>query len=467
MRRLVLLLCLLASACEGSDGLIGPTIELIDPDGDNAARDVAEGSLSVAVRQESRVICDGDGDCVAPIANGDFSLVLPIGSLQAPTELQLRITGGEQALFGATPAFLPFGEGIDLLAVRPVMLPAMTCRVIDPPALTTSGALALSRPRRDVAAIPRANLVLLAGGVEESGPSARVDRFDQVVTEMLSSLAPTEATIGPARGVTLRDDGSQLVSFVVGDGSSWRFVSQMGPPAAERVTTLHAEAGFASTLVRLDRGAAVVGGADGDGAAVDQVSWVDELGAITAIARTTVPRAFSAAAFVGGEVVVVGGGTAERLERGGAGAAIALEGLPDGVGGALTASPDGAHLLYVGFDVDGAPSAETHILRGCPDACTREDGPAWPSPRPGAAFLRTEAGVLWIVGGEGSDEVDRVVWDGSTPRFERGPTLAEARTGAAAFEQASGIVTVVGGEGPEGLSRSVEQCMPAGLDAFD
>ena len=75
--------------------------------------------------------------------------------------------------------------------------------------------------------------------------------------------------------------------------------------------------------------------------------------------------------------------------------------------------------------------------------------------------------MLWIVGGEGSDEVDRVVWDGSTPRFEAGPTLAEARTGAAVFEQASGIVTVVGGEGPEGLSRSVEQCMPAGLDAFD
>lgn len=462
MRRALPLLLLLVGACEGSDGNVGPSISLIDESGDNAARDVASGQLSVLVRQDGRLVCDGlEARCVTPITSGDFSLVLPITSLQADTELQLRITGGDDALFGAVPAFRPFGEGIDVLPVRPVMQPALTCRELDPPAITTSGSLRLTRGRRDMAAVPRANLVLLAGGLEDDGPSREVDRYDQVVTEALTSLGPLSADIGAARGATLRDEGTSLVSLVVGDGSSWRFVSQMGPPRAERVTGLHAGAGFASAVVRHEGGAAVVGGDDSD-----EVTWMSLDGDVSATTRLSEPRAFPAAAFVGGELIVVSGGTVERAPRERAGESVAVEGLPAGAGGALALSPSGDALLYLGFEVDGAPSAETFVLRGCPEACAAEPGPAWEEPRAGVAFTRTDAGTLWLVGGEGSARIDLVVWDGSAPRFEAGPTLAGPRAGAAVFEQASGVVTVAGGEGPDGPSRTFEQCTPAALDPF-
>ena len=109
------------------------------------------------------------------------------------------------------------------------MLAPGTCVVYDAPNVTVGGLPRLTAPRRLAGLAVRRNLALVVGGIEPSGPSSRVDRFDQAAATMLDDL-PALAPMGPTRGLTLSQDESLFVGT-----ASFRFRFQpMSPPVADR-----------------------------------------------------------------------------------------------------------------------------------------------------------------------------------------------------------------------------------------
>jgi hypothetical protein len=459
---------LLLSACEGSGGPVGPTVELVDPAGENAAAGVVSGVLRVAVVQNGRPVACGEG-CETPIDNERFELTLPLRTLEARTTVQAFIDETPNGpIAGATPPFEPFGEGLTTLRV--VMAPPSGCAPLALPGLESDGRPRLTRPRRDLAVAVRRNIVLLLGGVEGDGPSGRVGRFDQAAVETLPSLEDT-APAGAARGLSLSENDSVFVA----DGGFWRFALNEGAdpsaPILRERFALHDGASGASALVAFDGGAAVLGGERTAG-----ITWLDERGVPRPEpgGRLAAPRRDAAAAALRGGVLVVGGAAAgdpvaEWLTPGEDGVPLPDLAVPRGRGGWLVPSPSGEAALWVGWTTpEGAPGAEAYLIGGCPDACAVERVVEWARPRAEAAGARTAAGELWIVGGRGEDGepvgwTDVVRW-GDGLRIEAGPPLSTPRAGAVAFEHAAGIVTVAGGEGPAGLRDDFEHCTPGALD---
>ncbi|HJL20528.1 MAG TPA: hypothetical protein RMH99_33030 [Sandaracinaceae bacterium LLY-WYZ-13_1] len=468
----------LAWGCDDSGGAMGPTVELIDPSGQNAAADVVSGTLTVEVSQDGRrVDCGGDTDlCRGPVENGGFDLTLPIRTLEGITVVHARLDGGEASRIGATPRFDPFRDGLGGLPIRLVMGRPGECAPLTPLAESGAGTvLRLPRPVRDAAVAVRRNIGLVLGGSEAAGGSSQVTRFDQLVVQSLP-LEDTASPAGPARGLALSDDDS----VVVADGGAWHFrlalTSEEASPIPREPITLHAGAGFASAVV--DRGfdgGVVLGGAI-DGAAVDGVTWIDEDGDPDgAPTRLAVPRRFPAAVALDGGVLVVGGGAdgeprAEWLVAGEDGVALGgVDGLPRASGGHLLPSPSGDAALWIGFErEDGTASPRTYLVSGCPAACAVEEAFAWDRPRLDTAHASTDEGRHWLVGGLDGDgpsrAVDVVAWRAGDLERTDGPPLQTARAGALAFEHASGVVTVAGGEGEAGLLADFEHCTPASLD---
>ncbi|MEZ4335235.1 MAG: hypothetical protein R3B82_01275 [Sandaracinaceae bacterium] len=459
MRSLPAVLLLVLAACEGAS-TPGVRIELIDSNGENAAREIVEGVLAVRVRQGDQSLCDGG--CSTPINGGTFELTLPIDSLVELTYLQAEITGNSMHTVGAVAPFAISGEFLETatVPVRIVMMDPGTCAPLDLRNVSTAGIPRLVEGRRDMAIAVRRNLVLLAGGRTLTAGSSRADFFDQVVVEMRPPLDDPAGALGPSRGLTISEDQS----LVVGE-TAWIWDRQVqAPPAAVPLpTTLHAGAGFTSGLAIVNNSIAVIGG---DGS--DAVTWFT---AQTALGPSTlaVPRT-SPAVGVGREgILVVGGGPGAEwiMPPPVTGRAFMDDGIPTSEGGWIAVSPSRDTFLAI-----GGSGTQTTIFRGCPD-CTVEDGPTWTRARVGASAVQTEAGVLWIVGGEGSALVDRVVWDDERPSIvEESFELSAPRAGAAVVEHASGVIMVVGGEtvDAEGVSRmldTVELCTPSeGLDAL-
>lgn len=464
----LLFTALMAAGCESGPGVSAVTIRLIDPAGENAASDIVEGFVQVAIRQGDSLFCE-DGSCEATIERGTFDLQFQHRDLSFTehTLIQAEISGGDAPLVGAVPMFSIYREGLETgeLPLRLVMMTpgAPTCA---PLTLSNIGASSPPRllSRRDVGAVLRRNMVVLAGGVGERGDSERVDFFDGVVVEMRPPLDDAPGPIGSARGIALSEDASLVLGTRSNVLISRRRPPIPGPPVVTE-PQLHDGAGVASASANLDRFTVIAGGTDSDGA-----SWLDELGQVEAEATLVTPRTGAVAATGRGYVLVVGGGApgaapAEWLELG-ASTGTPVDGIPEGAGGFLVASPTRERFLWVDYSADGS----TTLITGCPTACAATDGPAWPRPREGAAGVRTAAGVFWLVGGTETGTpsalTDRILWSGEVPEFQTGPDLTTARTGAAAVEHASGTITVFGGEGPEGLLGDVELCMPPQLDAL-
>lgn len=450
------LTCLVAPGCANDGGNPQLRIELVDPEGENPASRIIEGRLRVRVRQgESSLPC-ADRVCETEIRSGDFDLSLPIESFVALTTIQVEIEGGGELLLGAVPPFAVALESLEtgMVPVRIVMMPPGppgVCARIELDNISTEGSPRLVAPRRDMAAVVRRNFVLLVGGIEESGAeSVRTDFFDQVVVGMRPPLESAPDRLGAARGIALDEDHS----LVVGVNAFVWVRPAMGPPVVSNVD-LHPGADFSSALVQVGLETAVIGGTG-----TASVTWLDERGRTIATRALTAPRAFAAAAAGEEGALVVGGGVGgEWIERG-VDVPVRIDDVPSGSGGWLAASPTRRTFLWI-----GAHGTDTTVITGCPSACTVGRGPSWERARDGASGVRTAAGTFWIVGGDGSSMIDRVLWDGEVPRIASGPTLAEARAGAALAEHVSGIVLVIGGEGSDRMRDDVEMCMPdTGLD---
>lgn len=443
MRAAPTLALLALAACEGGSNP-AVRIELVDPSGENAALGIIEGELFVDVRQGDRSLC-AEG-CATEIRGGDFELSLPIDGFEELTRIQARMTGGPAELVGAVAPFAVAGEGLETaeLPVRLVMMEAGRCAPLELFNVSTSGRPRLVEARRDLGVATRRNVVLLAGGRGAGGGSNRLDLFDQVVVEMRPPLDSPAGALGPTRGLRLSEDQALFVGE-----TAWIVETQVQAPPAAVPVALHAGAGFASALALLRNNAAVIGGTSSQ-----QVTWLTGQTVFEPYDLSE-PRAFAAAAAGEEGILVVGGGPgAEWITVDGRTTPI-VDGVPDSVGGWVTASPSGQTFLAI-----GGSGAQTTLFTGCP-ACVASAGPAWERAREGAAATRTAAGVLWIVGGEGSAAIDRVVWgDDEVPEIVPARDLAIARAGAAVVEHASGVVIVIGGEGVSGMLADVELCTP-------
>jgi hypothetical protein len=464
MRGLCVLFALLAG-CDGGGTASRFSMRMIGPDGADVIAPIESGTLSVRVRQSDRLIACGGDPCEAEIRDGDVSLDVSLESFDELTQAHAEITG-DAVLIGATPAFQPYGEGIDVVhQVLIVMSEAPQCRTIGLEGIVHAEIPRLSPGRAHAAALVRRSLVLIAGG-EGEDEIEQVDRFDQLTFDGDTLPTWNEGEIGPARGIAFSEDRQ----LAVGDLSSWLFELQMNGPPVARAISLHAGAGSRSALVGLDSdGAAVIAGE-----ASSEITWVLVNGTPDVSTSLAVARTAPAAALVAGGIAVIGGhaeGEAglELVPRRGNGVAQPGD-LPRGTGGHLFASPDGSAAIWIGFALaDGSPSADTFVIRDCADTCTIEPGPRWEGARTDATFVETSAGDLWIMGGDQAGTptnlVDLVRWEVGQPSIEPGPMLTAARSGAVGFEHASGIVTIGGGRGTDvAYLDDFELCFPPSLD---
>lgn len=459
------LLVLLAAACEEGGNLAYYDVEIVDATGDFP---VDDGTITVTVRHDGELLECDDGPCTADIRDGEFTepLELPLASFEGMTEIEVDLRDAtDQQWIGATPRFQPFGELIDVTAsVRVVVGQPSTCHPLTLEGFVTGDPPALDPPRANAAAVVRRNLVYLAGGVEIDGAADdHVTTFDQLLfhTDPLQTWNDPEA-IGAARGLSISED----VSVVVGDEGSFVFERDPnGPPRAERLE-LHEGAGFASAVVPLPTGGAVIGGQ-----ATRGISWISAQGAVDRGHELAVARTAPAAAPLEDGILVVGGheegeAAAEWLSISGHGVARDVPMLPVASGGVLFPSPDGAAALWIGYVEGGATSADTFVIRCDEEACTAEEGPTWDRARADFAPVITAGGTLWLIGGEPAplesvSRVDQVRWEGGMPNIEPLPDLATAKSGAVAFEHAAGVVTVAGGRDMVG---QLVMCFPSELD---
>ena len=463
MRRLIrrsswLLALALLVGCEGA-GALELRIELIDELGQNAAADITQGTVTVVVRQGDVVLSCVAGPCSSPVQSGLFDLPVPIESLTALTRMQVGLEGGDEPLVGAAPPLRVVGENLETgeVPTRILMTPAGgDCTPLSIPSASSPGAsMGLTQARRDAVAIDRRNTHAIVGGISADGPTDRVDQYDRVVMDVRPMLSPLTRPQGRVSGVRLSDD----VSFVLGDGG-WLIDPQMGPPRAREIA-LHEGASARSALVGLDfSGFAIVGGED-----TARVGWYATTGANVAETLMLTPRTAPLATRHRTGVLVVGGEAAgepavEWMPVQGLSQAFDAPNAPRGSrGGWLLHSPNHDSALWI-----GANGGEATFLFTC-NGCPVELGPRWNRARPGATGVRTERGSFWIVGGEGSRDIDIVTWDAERPSIVEGPSLRFERAGPIVLEHTAGIVTVAGGEGPDGVFRAdFEQCVPSELD---
>ena len=308
----------------------------------------------------------------------------------------------------------------------------------------------------------RRNVVLIAGGEENDGAADdHVTKLDQLLFDTVPFAPWTDRTeIGAARGLALSED----VSLVVGDRSY--FLYELGQ-LSTRSIDLHDGAGFASAVVSLSTGGAVIGGR-----ATRGISWISAEGAANTSRNLAVERNAPVAARLGDGILVVGGhaagaASAEWLTLSGSGDPRDLD-LPVASGGVLFPSPDGAAALWIGYVEGGVTSSSTALIRCDDGECTAETGPVtWDRARADFASVVTAGGTLWLLGGEIggvlTKHVDLVRWEGGAPRIEAGPDLPAANAGAVAFEHAAGVVTIAGGRYQDMAGRLV-MCFPSELD---
>lgn len=456
------LLALLTAACEQGGNLAYYDVEIVDTTGEFP---VDDGTITVTVKHNGETLACDDGRCTTDIRDGAFTdpLELPLESFAGSTEIAVELSEGAARWIGATPPFQPYGELIDVTArVRVVVGPPSSCHPLTLEGFVTGDPPTLDPPRANAAAVVRRNLVYLAGGVEIDGTADdHITRFDQLLfhTDSLQSWNDPE-DIGAARGLSISED----VSVVVGDEGSFVLKRDpSGPPRVERLG-VHPGAGFASAVVALPSGGAVIGGR-----ATRGISWISAQGLADTGEALAFERTAPVAARLGEGILVVGGHAeaqpaAEWLRISGSGASLDLPSLPVASGGVLFPSPDGTAALWIGYLEAGLPSASTALIR-CDDGgeCTAEPGPVtWDRARADFASVITAEGVLWLAGGEIEGEatthVDLVRWEGGAPRIEAGPNLPVANAGAVAFEHAAGAVTIAGGRDIEGR---LVMCFPS------
>jgi len=229
---------------------------------------------------------------------------------------------------------------------------------------------------------------------------------------------------------------------------------------------LHNGAGPRSALVSVPGVGAMVIGGELAGEAQSAVSLVEPDGEVTSF-ELSEPRSGPAATALGTEVLVAGGdteGTAELLvEIEAAWQARPLAGVMDGVreAGLLVGDGESRALWIGGTDAADALRQDSVRFDGCPNSCVSAAGPQWTTARLNA--LQPADSAL-VIGGDGSQLVDEVRWDGSDVEIQPLLQLDVPRAGAGGIVLESGAFIVAGGDDGVSIREDFEFCVPAALE---
>jgi hypothetical protein len=233
-----------------------------------------------------------------------------------------------------------------------------------------------------------------------------------------------------------------------------------------RVTpvVLHNGARTRSALVSIPGVGAMVIGGEFAGEAQSVVSLVEPEGIVTSL-ELSEPRSGPAATALGTDVLVVGGnaeGNAEILLEGAA-MGQPVGNVMDGVRESGLLVGDGvSRALWIG-GTDAAVTLRQDTVRfdGCPNDCVSAAGPQWTTARLNA--LQPAQSAL-VIGGDGSQLVDEVRWNGADVEIQPLLQLDVPRAGAGAIVLESGAFIVAGGDDGVSIREDFEFCVPAALE---
>lgn len=445
-RRFVLAALAIVAAC-GPDEPAVPRLDPITPAGVNPLTT----QTLVTARARYRAEVAGGTTLVteSPVRNGRFHLRIPLAFPDDAMHVTLELDAASGVvLVGGTPSFYVHdARAIDVLVGAPG-----TCELAPdldlPVARENAGALLMGR------------YVVVFGGDDAGGASAKIDAYD-LLTNTHVTLPDAAMPLGATR-VALVDRGRALV-VPTASAPFIRHFPETVPASGDTVPVLHPGATSADSIVTIpDSGAVFVGGGP-DASPTAAVSWLlsSEL-----VAQATLPSAAPDYAAGGAEtgLWMVSNAAGEcalvQLQNSGFLTQTRIQSFVDGVrhGGTLFLEPTGFRMLLIGgTDTGGSVRADTVYLSGCPVACANSIGPNWTTARAGAAFDST--GV--IAGGDGpSALVDRVTVDANGPRIDTFATLVRARTHASVVRLPSGPALVFGGRDASGLVAATEICFP-------
>ncbi|AKF10650.1 hypothetical protein [Sandaracinus amylolyticus] len=473
MRRLFACVALLGAwitGCDEPSPASNIPVHVVDPIAANPALGCGPGTLELVVDQGG-----GMATFVASAAvdaSGNFDVPLEIATYTAVTRIQMTMDLQECELVGAVPSFLLS----DVPFVRVVMGRELSCQDLDEPQLTTG--------RTDPALVAFDGNLLIVGGTTRGTSTDRLVPIANPVLTYENAIPPDDRNPFPVlpRPMQATRASRFSVSRVVYATVDYvaRFDTNLRSGAGARMLPTHDGSGGESAVVDLGaEGVAIVGGVDGRGDPVREISWIDPLDESIDITELATPRRNPVATTVGG-VLVIAGGQAEgeplfevaRLRSDG----VALEGSPTEVreGAVLVAPQRRVGVLLGGLAADGTTVRDdTLVVTGCPDACRVSVGTPWAFPRLRPATAETVGGV-WLLGGEAADgtaqatvEIVKRVGDAvSIEELADGLPTARARAGAALF--ADGIVAIIGGVDDEGEElRSMALCWPRELDPLN
>ena len=383
-----------------------------------------------------------------PITDGDFDALLEFALFTRPTRIRVEIEGETTELLSAPPAFVP--------AVSSGILRVVTAAPSSCERVTFD---LLEAPRAFFGMVQSGTFALVVGGTSPS--EEQVEFLDLLEWESrLFSEDIVLADLGATRAASI--DEAEILVLPSNTGP---FIFNM-VDVTRRITPVELPngAGPRSALVSIPGVGAMVIGGEFAGEAQSAVTLVEPGGDVTSL-QLSEARSGPAATALGTDVLVVGGdagGTAEVLIDGAA-VGQPVAGVMDGVreAGLLVGDGESRALWMGGTNAADILRQDTIRFDGCPNRCVSAAGPQWTTARLDA--LQPAQSEL-VIGGDGSQLVDEVRWNGADVEIHQLLQLDVPRAGAGGIVLESGAFIVAGGDDGVSIREDFEFCVPASLE---
>ena len=433
-----------AFACEESSAPFVFEARIVDGQNGNPAAGTDATTLRIGI-QEGELPAQ---EYEYPITDGDFDALLEFALFTRPTRIRVEIEGETTELLTAPPAFVPaVSDGI----LRVVTAAPSSCERVTFDLLEA--------PRAFFGMVQSGTFALVVGGTSLS--EEQVEFLDLLEWESrLFSEDIVLADLGATRAASI--DEAEILVLPSNTGP---FIFNMFDDTS-RITPVELPngAGPKSALVSIPGVGAMVIGGEFAGEAQSAVTLVEPGGDVTSL-QLSEARSGPAATTLGTDVLVVGGdaaGTAEVLIDGAA-VGQPVPGVMDGVreAGLLVGDGESRALWMGGTSAADILRQDTIRFDGCPNRCVSAAGPQWTTARLNA--LQPAQSEL-VIGGDGSQLVDEVRWNGADVEIQQLLELDVPRAGAGGIVLESGAFIVAGGDDGVSIREDFEFCVPASLE---
>ena len=433
-----------AFACNESSARFVLEARIVDGQNGNPAAGTDATTLRIGI-QEGELPAQ---EYEYPITDGDFDALLEFALFTRPTRIRVEIEGETTELLTAPPAFVPAAsDGI----LRVVTAAPSSCERVTFDLLEA--------PRAFFGMVRSGTFALIVGGTGRS--EEQVEFLDLLEWESrLFSEDIVLADLGATRAASI--DEAEILVLPSNTGP---FIFNMFD-VTRRITPVKLPngAGPRSALVSIPGVGAMVIGGEFAGEAQSAVTLVEPGGDVTSL-QLSEARSGPAATALGTDVLVVGGdaaGTAEALIDGAA-VGQPVPGVMDGVreAGLLVGDGESRALWIGGTNAADILRQDTIRFDGCPNSCVSGAGPQWTTARLNA--LQPAQSEL-VIGGDGSQLVDEVRWNGADVEIQQLLQLDVPRAGAGGIVLESGAFIVAGGDDGVSIREDFEFCVPASLE---